>query len=133
MKNWQKAQEIVVYYENTKNRTAKLAKNHFTDGYDIKSVDKDGDVRLIEVKSKLKGKMTWTELTPNETISYKNNIKNYWLYLVEGDCLNDLSVSITEVSPKALNEMAIDKEIVRFSSLSKIKRIKVNATIPTKT
>ncbi|MBL4586574.1 MAG: DUF3883 domain-containing protein [Flavobacteriales bacterium] len=100
-----------------------MAENHFGAGYDIISTNKDGTERLIEIKSQLKGKKTWVHLTRKESEVYLKAPRKYWLYLVEGDCLNDNEVNITEISPEELTAMkpTVEQQ-VRFAALSGKKR-----------
>lgn len=106
---WQWAEEIVRNYEEERGRTANKVENS-TLGYDIISTGNDEE-RHIEVKSKKNGKITWKELTPNETECLLKDEK-YYVYLVEGDDKDEIIV--TELSRDTILKVAKFKLVARF-------------------
>jgi len=131
LQNWEYAEIFVADYERKKGNTVVIVTNRSNqniEGYDIKSTSKEGVERHIEVKSKKSKKITWLQLTPNETARFDKD-QDYFIYLVEGDCsIPNNKINITEINHSTLSSMKIEKKIVRFSSLGGLERIKINNT-----
>jgi hypothetical protein len=121
VENWAKAEEIVASYERNKGAQVKRISKEATPGYDIISKYTTGETRLIEVKSKKKGKMTWLNLTSNETTALMNE-PDFWLYIVEGDPAKG-ALQIVEVSRLQLLKAVKIKLHGRISNLSGYSRI----------
>lgn len=85
-----KGEEIVFNFELS--RVAKfggnvedvkwVARDGDTPGWDIRSIDKDGDPRYIEVKSSITSKVSTLVLTRTELKAATAQAGKYWIYLV---------------------------------------------------
>jgi hypothetical protein len=126
---WSKAEELVVKYEKQKGARVKRISKTSTPGYDIISLHVNGEERYIEVKSKKKGKMTWLNLTSNETSALLNEPK-FWLYIVEGD-ISKGSIEIAEISRIELLKAVKIKLHGRISNLSSFQRNKHSFSVST--
>lgn len=123
--NWEIAEDLVLEYEKRKGWDAKKVTNpkeQNLKGYDIISTT-EGQERHIEVKSKKNKSFTWLQLTTRETETL-NSDPDYFIYLVEGDCTDkDSPIKVVEIDRSELMKMAKFKTVVRFSQLTKCKRI----------
>lgn len=120
IKYWSQAEHLVVKYEKQKGAKVEHISRTQTPGYDVISTYPNGEQRYIEVKSKKKGKMTWLNLTSNETTALMNE-PQFWLYILEGD-ISTGAVQITEVSRIDLLKAVKIKMHGRVSNLSGYKR-----------
>ena len=78
------AENIVLEFEKNQSRKAKrISQEDAEAGYDIESLDEDGNVRLIEVKGSTGDEFNiyWTK---NEIKTARKNRDKYWLYFVPG-------------------------------------------------
>ncbi len=115
IKDWRQAEEIVADYERSKGAKVEHISHSQTPGYDIRSVYLNGETRLIEVKSKQKGKISWLQLTSNETTCLLNQ-PNFWLYLIEGNFASG-KVQVVEISRENLLKAIKIKLHGRISNL----------------
>jgi len=79
-------------------------------GYDIRSRGKDGEVRYIEVKARVRSGDV--ALTPNEWFKAKRFKEQYWLYIVENAAINPTLYIINNPAEKL--EVVEKVEAVRF-------------------
>lgn len=101
--------EIVMEFERNNGRKPEdVSKQNL--GYDIRSVDENGNVRYIEVKARaLSGDLA---LTPNEWFKAKRFKEKYWLYVVENAITNPKLYLINNPTEKL--EVVEKVETVRF-------------------
>jgi RecB family endonuclease NucS len=74
---------LVVEYEKRNGREAKDVRKE-RKGYDVISLDKNGNTRLIEVKRRNFPKERFVFLTQNEFMNFLKN-ENAWLYIIYQD------------------------------------------------
>ena len=118
-KDWEKAEEIVAQYERKKGN--KIEKVNYAPGYELFSINPNGQKRHIEIKSQKKGKKTWISLTSNQTDCLLNE-PDFWLYILEGDISSGL-VQIVEIPRIELLKSVKIKLHGRISNLLGHKRI----------
>lgn len=79
-------------------------------GYDIRSTDKDGNYRYIEVKARARSGAI--ALTPNEWVMANRLGEEYWLYVVEQAATDPVLYTLQNPSVHLKPEEEV--EIVRY-------------------
>jgi hypothetical protein len=89
--------EVTMAYERMQGRNPEDVSDKNLE-YDIRSVDKDGGVRYIEVKARATTRDV--ALTPNEWFKAKRFTEQYWLYVVENAAISPVLYIINNPAEK---------------------------------
>ena len=104
------AMDFVLDYEQKVGRKAEdVSKENI--GFDIKSVDQDGNIRYIEVKGR--ASIGPISLSQNEWFKAHRLKDNYYLYVV-WNAKNQMNRKILEIKNPAHNLDIQEKEVVRY-------------------